>query len=450
MPKTSKHRRQVPLKTGPFKSIQPRTQGAAALPRTQEVPPETMKRIEQLVAPGPFFTLPHNMALEDVREITARAFISGFVIIIPHDMVLGHNVGFAHNALQNVVITKPSGDGQTPEGSGGIRNDNITASLPNQGSPAWNAFNPSAPMQSMDTGAVPMAFDTSPSRPFGRRMVAVDLGADLPTEPFCAILDGAVKYSCMTVQGVARLADNQPNVVIRQTTPSQRQGQGYPTPAGMIVNPQRFVVLTLKAFDPDIPPVSVDMLIWEGSGPVADVEVYLGWQLFEKLQARKTQLKAGEIRGQTTEFFAMDRSMGQNGNPELSGNLPTVLQSNMSLTGAGNQPGPANAPYDEDYFPSNTSRLHLPFYKVGGGQTLDHSDLGSTQMTSIFSETPGSATTISSFDPTFAPVNTMAGIMKDSARDPFAGYDGAESESREDGPAHETINPAMLRIQSWN
>lgn len=452
MPKTSKQLRQVPLKTGPFVPILPRPQEETTIPQTQEMLPEIIaKRIAQLVAPGSIVTLPPNMALEDVLVMTVRAVMSGSIAIIPRDMCLGHNVGFVHDALQNVVVMKPSGYGPTPEGSGGIRNDNSTASLPNQGLPAGNVFNPSTPTQNMDIssgGAIPMASDTSPSRPFGRRMVAVDLGADLPTEPFCAIIDGIVKYSCMTARGVVRLADNHPNVVIRQTTPSQRQGQGYPTPAGMIVNPQRFVVLTVKAFDPAIPPMSVDILIWEGDGSVADVEAYLGWQLFEKLQARKTQLKAGDVRGQTTDFGAMNRPMGQNGNAGMSGNLPTVLQSDMSLAGTKNPPGPATASYGGDCFPSNTSRLRLPLSTVGCGQFLDYSDLGSinSPMTSLFSETPCSATTVSSLDPTFAPVDTMAGLIKDSTNDAFAGYDWAESDSRDDGPAYETIDPAMLSI----
>ncbi len=246
------------------------------MPQTQEIPPRIIvERTAQLVAAGSIVTLPPNMTLQDFLVMTAQAAISGSIAMNPRDMGLGHNV----------VVMKPSGYGPTPEGSGGIKNDNSTASLPNQGLPAGNAFNPSAPTQNMDTssgGTIPMASDASPSRLFGRRMVAVDLGADLPTEPFCAILDGIVKYSCMTARGVVRLADNHPNVVIQQTTPSQRQGQAYPTPAGMIVNPQRFVVLTLKAFDPAIPPMSVDMLIWEGDGPVADVEVYLGRQPVRK------------------------------------------------------------------------------------------------------------------------------------------------------------------------
>jgi hypothetical protein len=452
MPKTSKQLRQVPLKTGPFAPILPRPQGQATIPKAQKMPPEIIaERIAQLVAPASIVTLPSNMALEDVLVMTAQAVMSGSVAIISRDMGLGHNAGFAHNALQNVVVMKPSGYGPTPEESGGIRNDNSTASLPNQSLPAWDAFNPSAPMQNMDTSsdrAIPMASNTSPSRPLGRRMVAVDLGADLPTEPFCAILDGTVKYSCMTAQGVVRLADIHPNLEIRQTTPPQRQGQGYPTPAGMIFNPQRFVELTLKALNPAIPPMSVDMLIWEGDGPVADVEVYLGWQLFEKLQARKTQLKAGDVRGQTTDFGAMNRPMGQNGNAGISGNLPTVLQSDMLLAGTKNPPDPATASYGGNHFPSNTSRLHLPLSTVGCGQFLDSSDLGSTQspMTFLFSEAPCSVTTDSSLDPTFAPVDTMAGLIKDLTNDAFAGYDWAESDSRDDSPAYETIDPAMLSI----
>jgi hypothetical protein len=399
------------------------------------MPPESIaeriaERIAQWVAPGSIVRVPPNMALEDVQVMTARAVMSGSIVILPCDMGLGHHAGFVYDALQNVVVMKPSGYGPTPEELGGIRNDNSTASLPNQSSPAWDALNPSVPTQNMNTSSgrvIPMASDTSPRRPFGRSMVAVDLGANSPTEPYCAILDGTAGYSCMTALGVIRLAEIHPNLDIRQTTPPQRQGQGYPTPAGIIFNPQRFVELTMKALNPAIPPMSVVMLIWEGDSPVADVEVYLGWQLFEKLQARKTQLKAGDVRGQTTDIGAMNRPMGQNGNAGMSstGNLPTVLQSDMSLAGTNNPPGPATASYGGNYFPSNTSRVCLPLSTVGCGQFLDSSDLGSTQspMTSLFSEAPCSITTDSSFDPTLAPVDPMAELIKEYTNDAFVGYD---------------------------
>ncbi|CAN9308268.1 unnamed protein product [Alternaria alternata] len=428
MPKTSKQPRQVPLETGPFTPILPRPQGQATMPQTQKMPPEIItERIAQSVAPGSIARVPSNMALEDVQMMTARAVMPGFIVILPRDMGPGHHAGSAHDALQNVVVMKPSGYGPTPEGSEGIRNDNSTASLPNQISPAWDAFSPSVPTQNMDTSsgrAIPMASDTSPRRPFGRSMVAVDLGANSPTEPFCAILDGTAKYSCMTALGVIRLAEIHPNLDIRQTTPPQRQGQGYPTPAGIIVNPQRFVELSLKALNPAIPPMSVDMLIWEGDSPVADVEVYLGWQLFEKLQARKTQLKAGDVRRQTTDFSAMNRPMGQNGNAGMSGigNLPAVLQSDMSLAGTKNPPGPATASYGRAYVPSNTLRF---LSTDGCEQFFDSSDLESTQSltTSLFSEAPCSTTTDSSFDPTLAPVDPMAELMKEFTNDAFVGYD---------------------------
>lgn len=144
--------------------------------------------------------------------------------------------------------------------------------------------------------------------------------------------------------------------------------------------------------------------------------------------------------------------MGQNGNAGMLGNLRTVLQSDMSLAGTKNAPGPATASYSGDYFASNTSHLCLPLSKVGCGQFLDYSDLGSTQspMTSLFSETPCSATTVSSLDPTLAPVDTMAGLIKDSTNDAFAGYDLAGSDAHDDGRANETIDPVMLSIQSWN
>jgi len=425
MPKTSKQPRQVPLKTGPFAPILPRTQGQASIPQTQKMPPETIaERIAQLVAPGSIVSVPSNMALEDVLVM---AVMSGSIAIIPHDPGLGRHPGFAHDALQNVVFMKPSGYGPTSEEPGGIRNDNSTASFLNQSLPAWNASNPSASTQNMDTSlgrAIPMTSDTSPSRPSGRRMVAVDLGADLPTEPFCAILDGMAKYSCMTARGVDCLTEIHPNLEIRQTTPPQRQGQGYPTPAGIIVNPQRFVELTMKALNPAIPPMSVDMLIWEGDSPVADVEVYLGWQLFEKLQARKTQLKAGDVRRQTTDFSAMDRPMGQYENAGMSGtgNLPTVLQSDLSLAGTKNPPGPEIASYGRVYVPSNT----LGFLSSDdGGQFFNSSDLESTQspMTSLFSEAPCSITTCSSFGPILAPVDPLAELMKEFTNDAFVGYD---------------------------
>ncbi|OAL50351.1 hypothetical protein IQ07DRAFT_424137 [Pyrenochaeta sp. DS3sAY3a] len=431
MPKTSKQPRQVPLKTGPFVPIMPRPQ-EETITQTQEVPPEFItERIVQLVAPGSIVTFPPNMALEDVL-ITV---ISGSIAIIPRDMCLSRNVGFVQNALHNAVFIKPSGYGPTPEGSGGIRNDNNTASLPNQCLPPRNAFNPSTPTQNIDTSsgrAIHMASYTSLSRPSEGRSVAVDLGAEVPTEPFCAILDDTAKYSCMTARALVRLADIHPQLVIRQTTPQQRQGQGYPTPVG-IVHPQRFAELTLKALDPAIPPMSVFMLILEGDGPIANIEVYLGWQLFERLQARKTQLKAGDVREQNTDFSAMNRPIRQNGDARIPSNLPTVLQSDMSLLGNMNPPGPAIASYGGNFFPSNTSGLRLPFAPVDYGQSLDFSDLGSTQspMNSLFSETPCSATTDSSLDPTFAPMDTMAGLLKDSSNDPFAGFD-------------EFIDPAML------
>ncbi|CAN9164442.1 unnamed protein product [Alternaria alternata] len=428
MPKTSKQPRQVPLKTGPFAPILPRPQGQATIPQTQKMPPEIIaERIAQWVAPGSIVRVPSNMALEDVQVMTARAVMSGSIVILPRDMGRGHHAGFAHDALQNVVVMKPSGYGPTQEVLGGIRNDNSTASLPNQISPAWDAFNPSVPTQNMDTSsgrAIPMISDTSPRRPFGRSMVAVDLGANSPTEAFCAILDGTARYSCMTALGVIRLAEIYPNLEIRPTTPPQRQGQGYPTPAGIIVNPQRFFELTLKALNPAIPPMSVDMLVWEGDSPVADVEVYLGWQLFERLQARKTQLKAGDARRQTTDFSAMNRPMGQNEDAGMSGtgNLPTVLQSDMSLAGTKNPLGPATASYGKVFVPSDTLRF---LSTDGGGQFFDSSDLGSTQspMTSIFSEAPCSITTCSSFDPTLAPVDPLAELMKEFTNDAFVGYD---------------------------
>jgi hypothetical protein len=450
MPKTSKQLRRVSLNTGPFAPILPRPQGQATIHQAKKMPPEVIaEKIAQLVAPASIVTLPSNKAFEDVLAMTARAVMSGSIAIIPRNIGLDYNAGFAHDTLQNKVVMKPSGYPPTLEGSGGIRSDHSSASLPNQSLPAWDAFNPSALTQNMITssdGAIPMAFDTFPSRPFGRRMVAVDLGADLPTEPFCAILDGDVKYSCMTARGVVRLADIHPSLVIRQTTPPQRQGQGYPTPAGMIINPQRFVELTLKALSPAIPPMSVNMLIWEGDGPVADVEVYLGWQLFEKLQARKTQPEAGDIRGQTIDF---DATNGQNGNAGTSGNLPTVLQSDMSLAGSKNPQSPATASYDGKYFPSNTSRLHLPLFTVGCGQSLDSSDIASTQspMDFLFSEAPCSVTTNSSLNPTSAPIDTMAGLIMDLNNDAFAEYDWAESDPCDDGLAYETIDPAMLSTQ---
>ncbi|CAN9080501.1 unnamed protein product [Alternaria alternata] len=454
MPKTSKQPRQVPLKTGPFAPILPRPQGQVTIPQTQKMPPENIaERIAQLVASGSIVSVPSEMALEDVLVMTARAVMSGSITIIPRDVGLGHYAGFAHDTLQNVVVMKPSGYKPTPEQSGGIRNDNSTASLPDQSLPVWDAFNPSIPTQNMGNSsgrAIPMASDTFPSQPFGPRMVAVDLGADLPTEPFCAILDGMAKYSCMTARGVICLTEIHPNLEIRQTTPPQRQGQGYPTPAGIIVNPQRFVELTMKALNPAIPAMSVDMLIWEGDSPVADVEVYLGWQLFEKLQARRTQLKAGDVHGQTTDFGVMNRPMGQNGNAGMSGtgNLPTILQSDMSLAGTNDPPGPPTTSYGGNYLPSNTSRVCLPFSTVGCGQFLDSSDLGSTQspMTSTFSEAPCSITTDSSFDPTLAPVDPMAELMKEFTNDAFVGYDWTESDSCDNSPAYEAIDPAMLSI----
>ncbi|CAN9168878.1 unnamed protein product [Alternaria alternata] len=455
MPKTSKQPRQVPLKTGPFAPILPRPQGQATIPQTQKMPPETIaERIPQAVAPGSIVHVPCSMANGHVLMMTARAVGSGFFVILPHDMGLGHHAGFAHDTQQNMVVMKPSGYAPTPEESGRIGNDNSTASLPNQSSPAWGVSNPSVPTRNMNTSserAIPIAPDTSPRRPFGRSMIAVDLGPYSPTEPFCAILDGTAKYSCMTAMGVIRLTEIHPNLRILQTTPPQRQGQGYPTPAGIILNPQRFVELTMKALNPAIPPMSVDMLIWEGDSPVADVEVYLGWQLFEKLQTRKTQLKAGDVRGQTTDFGMMNRPMGQNANAGMSGtgNLPTVLQSDMSLAGTNNPPGPATASYGGNCFTSNTSRVCLPLSIVDCGQFLDSSDLGSTlsPMTSLFSEAPCSVTTGSSLDPTVAPVDTMAGLRKDLTNDAFAGYDWAESNSCDNGPAYETIDPAMLNLE---
>jgi hypothetical protein len=173
--------------------------------------------------------------------------------------------------------------------------------------------------------------------------------------------------------------------------------------------------------------MSVDMLIWDGDSPVVDVEVYLGWQLFERLQARNTQLQAGDVRGQIADFGAMNRLMRQNGNAGMSGtgNLPTNLQSDMSLAGTNNSPGPTTAWYGGNYFPSNTSRVCLPLSTVGCGQFLDSSDLGGTQspMTSLFSEASCSITTNSSFDPIFAPVDLMEELMEKYTNDASVGND---------------------------
>ena len=385
------------------------------------------------------------MASEDVLAMITRAVMSGSIDIILRNIGLCHNAGFAHDTLQEKVVMKPSGYPPTLEESGGIRNDNSTASLPNQSLPARDAFIPSASTQNMNTssdGAIPMAPDTFPSQPVGRRMVAVDLGADLPTEPFCAILDGIAKYSCMTARGVVRLACIYPELMIRPTTPPQRQGPGYLTPAGLIDNPQRFVALTLKALNPAIPPMSVTMLIWEGDGPVADVEVYLGWQMFEKLQARATQPHAGDIRRQMIDFGAIN---GQNGNARTSGNPSTLLQSDMPLAGSENPTSPATVSYDASY--TNTSHLSLPLITVGYGQSLDCSDIGSTQspMDFLFSEAPCSVTTDSSLNPTLASVDTMAGFVMDLNNDVLADDDWvAELVSCDGGPVYETIDPALL------
>jgi hypothetical protein len=116
--------------------------------------------------------------------------------------------------------------------------------------------------------------------------------------------------------------------------------------------------------------------------------------------------------------------MGQYENAGMSGtgNLPTVLQSDLSLAGTKNPPGPEIASYGRVYVPSNT----LGFLSSDdGGQFFNSSDLESTQspMTSLFSEAPCSITTCSSFGPILAPVDPLAELMKEFTNDAFVGYD---------------------------
>lgn len=408
--------------------------------QTQETLLESIaETIAQPVAPTSTAIFPLNIALKDAIQMIERELPPGFFAVISRD-------------TPDVVVMNSSGDDSTPERLKGTGNGNGNPSIPKQVLRAWGAFNPIDTTRNMNTGsgvAALTAFDTSPSRLFEQEMIEIDLGGHIPTNRFPALFNGKATYSCMTLRSVICLAEHDRDVVIRPTTPQQRQGEWYETAAGIIANPQWFVVLNLKALDPPIPQMSVVMLIWEGDGPVAGVEVYLGRQLSAQLQAQNAQLADGNILAQATGLGPMNPPMGQNGNAGMPSNLPATFQKHMWLGGANvNSSGPANPLYGGYYAPPNKPQPRLPSSTVDRGQLVDDSDFGSVQSPriSLFSEPPCSATTISSHDPTFAPVDTMAELPTGLKGDVFAGFDPEGSDSRDNGPAHETIDPAILSM----
>ncbi|KAI0103160.1 hypothetical protein GGR51DRAFT_524878 [Nemania sp. FL0031] len=175
---------------------------------------------------------------------------------------------------------------------------------------------PQPPDQQFLPGGFP---DVIPREPIiGVDKYAVGVETSTRVEPLVGIFDWQADYSCMLATVAETLG---PGVRIRQTTPSQRN-RWYYTPGGYIFNPQRYVELNVTAFDPQIPSVSVEMLLWEHASPINGVHVYLGNGMRTKLERIGVELsvkESGSIGGQT--FGDGSTWLPDSGNVEYNGGI---------------------------------------------------------------------------------------------------------------------------------
>jgi hypothetical protein len=255
-------------------------------------------------------------------------------------------------------------------------------------------------------------------------------------EPLCAVLNNQSDYSCM----LATVAESLSNVTIRDTTPAQRQ-KWYPTPAGLLVSPKRYIEISLSALDPLIPPMELTLLLWEGNGPIDGVHVYLGHAVFVQVERRGFQMKVREFQGHNTGFHPMNQVMADKGNAAITGNYTVRLISELKLIEITAHQDQVTATYNKSPGPFNTIQVNPPPFTLDPRLT---SDSQRTIASFPSSETSYSTTTVTSLDSTISPANIPTKITKNPSHDVFLGYEGIELDSDKDEFDPTTINPALL------
>lgn len=307
MPKPRKHPKSARPVNRIFKDIRAKPLIWMSTPQIQETH-NVMWQGEQGDARGP---ITHAAS----RNVAA---LSSFNIALENTRA--PTPGTVHNSI-----------GESPLGHCPFGNDNRGTSHQNQNHPNDCPCNPLSPIK---TGGVyqhlrngtDMVPDAPPTRPPEPGVYAVGVEVGSGTEPLCAIFNSQADYSCM----IASVAERLPNVVIRNTTPSQRR-KWYSTPAGQVFDPQRYAELDLKAFEPYIPRLKLSMLLLESDGPTDGVHIYLGGPVFRKLATLGVPLSVREMVGQSIGSGVMGIAVGYDETTEVPGKRAVKLQDDMQL-----------------------------------------------------------------------------------------------------------------------
>ncbi|KAJ4302622.1 hypothetical protein N0V90_001511 [Kalmusia sp. IMI 367209] len=237
------------------------------------------------------------------------------------------NTGFTSSGtVHENVVENPSGDSP---GTGRLRspgNDSSSTSLPSQDFPTGFPLDPSYVSQIRGLRPQGAAMTVTNASSF----YPVSVKPGLRYEAVSAIFNRQADYSFMLASVARKLAEDDEEVRIRNTTPTQRR-QWYSTPVGPVCGPQHYVQVWLKAFTLGIPEMQLTMFLWEGESPIRGVEVYLGKTVFARLGDLGKTLTVRDFYGQDASPGTMNWAMAQSGNLEVSGKRVVVLQDDKKL-----------------------------------------------------------------------------------------------------------------------